>query len=90
MLHHAGNFKQTIRRRIRALKDLQAKGFQTLPDFFKNKAKKAKTKAEFDAMVARVKAQLRAFQGRDEDEEESSGAETEAMESSLDPEVVAG
>ena len=41
-------------------------------------------------MVARVKAQLRAFQGRDEDEEESSGAETEAMESSLDPEVVAG
>ena len=32
----------------------------------------------------------RAFQGRDEDEEDSSGAETEAMESSLDPEVVAG
>lgn len=40
-------------------------------------------------MVARVKAQLRAFQGRYEDEEESSGTETEAMESSLDPEAVA-
>ena len=48
MLHHASNSKQTIRRRIKAMKDLQAKGFQTLPDFFRNKAKKAKTKAEFN------------------------------------------
>ena len=91
-LHHAGNSERTIRRRKKALKDLQAKGFQTLPDFFRNKAEKEKKKAEFDAMVARVKAQLSAstaFQGRDEDEEESSGAETEATESDLNPEVVA-
>ncbi|KAN0136769.1 hypothetical protein V8E53_005539 [Lactarius tabidus] len=88
-LHHTGNSERTRRRRRKALKDLQAKGFQTLPDFFRKKAEKAKEKAEFDAMVAKVKAQLRAFQGRDEDEEGSSGAESEATESDVDPEVVA-
>jgi hypothetical protein len=77
-LHHAGNSERTIRRRRKTLKDLQAKGFQTLPDFFRNKAEEKKKNAEYDTMVAKVKAQLRAFQGRDEDEEDSE-AETEVV-----------
>jgi hypothetical protein len=53
-LHHAGNSERTIRRRRKTLKDLQAKGFQTLPDFFRNKAEEKKKNAEYDTMVVTV------------------------------------
>jgi hypothetical protein len=75
-----------IRRQKKALRDLQAQGFQTLPDFFRRKAEETKKKDDFEAMVAAVKAKLRALQAANE-EEESSGSDTEAEEEE-DPKVV--
>jgi hypothetical protein len=72
-----GKSERTIRRQKKALRDLQAQGFQTLPDFFRMKAGEAKKKAKFEAMVAAVKAQFKALQGREEEEESSeTGTET--------------
>ena len=73
---------RTVRRQKKALRDLQAQGFQTLPDFFRRKAEETQKKEKFEAMVATIKAKLKALQAANE-EEESSGSETED-----DPEVV--
>jgi hypothetical protein len=81
-----GKSERTIRRQKKALRDLQAQGFQTLPDFFRRKAEETKKKDDFEAMVAAVKAKLRALQAANE-EEESSGSDTEAEEEE-DPKVV--
>jgi len=75
MLHHTGKSERTIRRQKKALRDLQAQGFQMLPDFFRKKNKEVE-KAKFEAFVATAKHQLSASQGREEEEEESSGIET--------------
>ena len=40
------------------MRDLQAQGFQTLPEFFQKKAKKAEKQDKFEAMGATVKAKL--------------------------------
>ena len=66
---------RTLRRQNKALRDLQAQGFQSLPDFFQKKAKKVEEQDKFEAMVARVKAKLQALQ--DAEEEEEPGTETE-------------
>ena len=63
--HYTGKSEATIRRQKKALRDLQAKGFHTLPDFFRQKAEKAIQKAKAEAIL-----RLR------EGEEESSGTET--------------
>ena len=47
------------------MRDLQARGFHTLPDFFRQKAEEAMQKAKVEAIL-----RLR------EEEEESSGTET--------------
>ncbi|KAF8262066.1 hypothetical protein EI94DRAFT_1809357 [Lactarius quietus] len=70
-LHYPGNSERTKRRRRKDLKDLKAKGFQTLPDFFRNKAKEERKQVEFDTM------------GRDEEEEESSGADTKTQSTKI-------
>ena len=46
-----------------------------LPDFFRKKNKEVE-KAKFEAFVATAKHQLSASQGREEEEEGSSGIET--------------
>jgi len=63
--HYTGKSERTIRRRKKALMDLQAQGFHTLPDFFVQKAEEAVQKAKMEAIL-----RLR------EEEEESSGTET--------------
>ena len=72
---------RTLRRQRKDLRDLQAQGFQTLPEFFRRKAEKAKKQDKFEAMVARVKAKLRALQDAEEQEEpgtkSKSNTETE-------------
>jgi hypothetical protein len=74
-----GMSERTKRRQKKALTDLQAQGFQTLPDFFRKKAEDADKKAKFEAMVASVKAKLKALQAAEE-EEASSGTETETKD----------
>ena len=76
-----GKSERTIRRQKKALRDLRAQGFQTLPDFFEKKAKEKDERDKFKAMVARVKAKLRALQGA---EEEESGTETETEDKDED------
>ncbi len=73
--HYTGKSDKTIRRQKKALRDLQAQGFHTLPDFFMQKAEEAKQKAKMEAMVAAATARLRY-----REEEESSGTETMADE----------
>ncbi|KAH9011879.1 hypothetical protein EDB85DRAFT_2224708 [Lactarius pseudohatsudake] len=74
-LRYTGKSERTQRRQKKALRDLQAKGFQTLPDFFRKKAKETEAKTKLEAMVAAAKAKIKALQ--DAEEEESSEAETE-------------
>ncbi|KAI9466625.1 hypothetical protein BJY52DRAFT_1233258 [Lactarius psammicola] len=69
---YTGKSERTIRRQKKALRALQAQGFHTLPDFFKQKAEEAKQKAKMEAMVAAATARLKYR----EEEEESSGTET--------------
>ncbi|KAN0140112.1 hypothetical protein V8E53_002008 [Lactarius tabidus] len=64
--HYTGKSERTIRRQKKALRKLQSQGFHTLPDFFKQKAEKTMQKAKMEAILS-----LR------EEEEESSGTETE-------------
>ncbi|KAH8999499.1 hypothetical protein EDB92DRAFT_970524 [Lactarius akahatsu] len=73
---YTGQSERTTRRQKKALRDLQAQGFHTLPDFFRQKAEKAMQKAKVEAMVAAATARLRYR----EEEEESSGTETTADE----------
>ncbi|KAN0140612.1 hypothetical protein V8E53_001821 [Lactarius tabidus] len=81
-----GKSERSMRRQKKALRDLQAQGFQTLPDFFRKKAEDADKKAKFEAMVASVKAKLKALQVAEE-EEASSETETET-EDQQDVEVI--
>ncbi|KAH9041804.1 hypothetical protein EDB84DRAFT_933253 [Lactarius hengduanensis] len=74
--HYTGQSERTIGRQKKALRDLQAQGFHTLPDFFRQKAEKAMQKAKIEAMVVAATARLRYR----EEEEESSGTETAADE----------
>ncbi|KAH9172180.1 hypothetical protein EDB89DRAFT_1967082 [Lactarius sanguifluus] len=74
--HYTGQSERTIGRQKKALRDLQAQGFHTLPDFFRQKAEKAMQKAKIEAMAAAATARLRYR----EEEEESSGTETAADE----------
>ncbi|KAN0136972.1 hypothetical protein V8E53_005207 [Lactarius tabidus] len=71
-----GKSERSMRRQKKALRDLQAQGFQTLPDFFRKKAEDTDKKAKFEAMVTSVKAKLKALQAAEE-EEASSETETE-------------
>jgi hypothetical protein len=73
-VHMSGKSGRTLRRQKKTLRDLQAQGFQTLPNFFKRKAEERDEMDKFKAMVARVKAKLRALQGA---EEEEAGTESE-------------
>jgi hypothetical protein len=63
--HYTGKSEKTVSRQKKALRKLQAQGFHTLPDFFRQKAEEAKQKANMEAILS-----LR------EEEEESSGTET--------------
>ena len=65
--HYTGKSDRTIRRQKKVLRKLQAQGFHTLPDFFRQKAEEAMQKAKTEAIL-----RLR------EEEEESSGSETTA------------
>ncbi|KAH9065131.1 hypothetical protein EDB83DRAFT_2675115 [Lactarius deliciosus] len=76
---YTGQSEGTIGRQKRALRDLQAQGFHTLPDFFRHRAEKAMQKARIEAMVATATARLRYR----EEEEESSGTETAVDECSF-------
>ncbi|KAN0134954.1 hypothetical protein V8E53_007328 [Lactarius tabidus] len=67
-VHMSGKSGRTLRRQKKTLRDLQAQGFQTLPNFFKRKAEERDEMDKFKAMVARVKAKLRALQGAEEEE----------------------
>ncbi|KAH9068126.1 hypothetical protein EDB83DRAFT_2314657 [Lactarius deliciosus] len=70
--------KEDKRRQKKALKDLQAKGFQMLPDFFRKKAKESEANTKFEAKVAAAKAKIKALQNREE--EEDSEAETKTAD----------
>ncbi|KAH9169700.1 hypothetical protein EDB89DRAFT_1908345 [Lactarius sanguifluus] len=78
VLRYTGKSERTQRRQKKALKDLQAKGFQTLPDFFRKKAEETEAKTKFEAMVAAAKTKIKALQNREE--EEDSEAETETAD----------
>lgn len=65
--HYTGKSDRVIRRQKKALRKLQAQGFHTLPDFFRQKAEEAMQKAKMGAIL-----RLR------EEEEESSGSESTA------------
>ncbi|KAH9005830.1 hypothetical protein EDB86DRAFT_3070875 [Lactarius hatsudake] len=78
VLHYTGKSERTQRRQKKALKDLQAKGFQTLPDFFRKKAEETEAKTKVEAMVATAKAKIKALQNREE--EEDSEAETKTAD----------
>jgi hypothetical protein len=67
-VHMSGKSGRTLRRQKKTLRDLQAQGFQTLPNFFKRKAEERDEMDKFKAMVARVEAKLRALQGAEEEE----------------------
>lgn len=82
-----GKSDRTIRRQKKALRDLQAQGFQTLPDFFRKKAEERDKMDKFEAMVARVKAKLKALQSAREEEELEARSESES-ESEDEDEVV--
>ncbi|KAH9173875.1 hypothetical protein EDB89DRAFT_2068384 [Lactarius sanguifluus] len=76
VLHYTGKSERTQRRQKKALKDLQAKGFQMLPDFFRKKAEETEAKTKFEAMVAAAKAKIKALQNREEEEESEAETET--------------
>ena len=65
--HYTGKSDRAIRRQKKALRKLQAQGFHTLPDFFRQKAEEAMQKAKTEAILR--------FR---EEEEESSGSESTA------------
>ncbi|KAH9009697.1 hypothetical protein EDB85DRAFT_1890393 [Lactarius pseudohatsudake] len=50
-LCYTGKSERTQRRQKKALRDLQAKGFQTLPDFFRKKAEETEAKTKLEAML---------------------------------------
>jgi hypothetical protein len=71
--HTAGQSERTLSRKKKAWKNMEAKGYVTLPDFFVRVAVKAEQKAKLDALVAAAAAEPRSMQNKlkIQEEEES-------------------
>ncbi|KAH9161478.1 hypothetical protein EDB89DRAFT_1913864 [Lactarius sanguifluus] len=86
--HFPGKSERTLSRERLAWRKLAAKGFTTLPDFFRQNVEKEDWQARLNALVAAAAASwCRSMQQRQEEEEEEGEGEAEA---SRDDTIAAG